>query len=60
MPRGQRSDRGGIPGRLLKLPDPSLGNTRLTYYDATDGPLTALPGGIARLIDKVRETAGVH
>jgi hypothetical protein len=51
---------GGIPGRLLKLPDPSLGNTRLAYYDATDGPLTAVPGGIARLIDKVRETAGVH
>ncbi|MFD5334515.1 hypothetical protein [Streptomyces hawaiiensis] len=45
---------------MLKLPDPSLGNTRLTHYDATDGPLTAVPGGIARLIDKVRETAGVH
>jgi hypothetical protein len=51
---------GGIPGRLLKLPDPSLGNTRLPYYDVTDGPLTAIPNGIARLIDKVRETAGVH
>ncbi|MFI8896183.1 hypothetical protein [Streptomyces paradoxus] len=51
---------GGIPGRLLKLPDPSLGNTRLPYYDVTDGPLTAVPHGIARLIDKVRETAGVH
>ncbi|MFJ8593204.1 hypothetical protein [Streptomyces sp. NPDC093598] len=51
---------GGIPGRLLKLPDPSLGNTRIPYYDMTDGPLTAVPDGIARLIDKVRETAGVH
>ncbi|MEU7717369.1 hypothetical protein [Streptomyces tibetensis] len=51
---------GGIPARLLKLPDPSLGNTRLPYYDATDGPLTAVPQGIARLVDKVRETAGVH
>ncbi|MFF8934868.1 hypothetical protein ACF08O_09110 [Streptomyces paradoxus] len=51
---------GDIPGRLLKLPDPSLGNTRLPYYDVTDGPLTAVPHGIARLIDKVRETAGVH
>ncbi|MGA5363213.1 hypothetical protein [Streptomyces purpurascens] len=51
---------GGIPGRLLKLPDPSLGNSRVPYYDATDGPLTAVPHGIARLIDKVRETAGVH
>ncbi|MER7897395.1 hypothetical protein ABTX62_15070 [Streptomyces sp. NPDC096046] len=50
----------GIPGRLLKLPDPSLGNTRLPYYDVTDGPLTAVPQGIARLIDKVRETTGVH
>ncbi|MFC9504934.1 hypothetical protein [Streptomyces sp. NPDC057002] len=51
---------GGIPGRLMKLPDPSLGNSRVPYYDATDGPLTAVPDGIARLIDKVRETAGVH
>ncbi|WP_328411706.1 hypothetical protein OG542_16625 [Streptomyces violaceus] len=51
---------GGIPGRLLRLPDPSLGNSRVPYYDATDGPLTAVPHGIARLIDKVRETAGVH
>ncbi|MFJ4818825.1 hypothetical protein [Streptomyces sp. NPDC088801] len=51
---------GGIPARLLKLPDPSLGNTRVPYYDMTDGPLTAVPNGIARLIDKVRETAGVH
>ncbi|MFF5843221.1 hypothetical protein ACIP4T_14860 [Streptomyces massasporeus] len=51
---------GGIPGRLLKLPDPALGNTRLPYYDITDGPLTAVPDGIGRLVDKVRETAGVH
>ncbi|MER5574233.1 hypothetical protein [Streptomyces massasporeus] len=51
---------GGIPARLLKLPDPSLGSTRLPYYEATDGPLTAVPHGIARLVDKVRETAGVH
>ncbi|MBR8643190.1 hypothetical protein KEF29_37310 [Streptomyces tuirus] len=51
---------GRVPGRLLKLPDPSPGTTRLPYFDATDGPLTAVPGGIARLIDKVRETAGVH
>ncbi|MER7480541.1 hypothetical protein ABTX60_23370 [Streptomyces sp. NPDC126510] len=51
---------GGIPARLLKLPAPSPGNTRLPYYDATDGPLTAVPHGIARLVDKVRETAGVH
>ncbi|MGI5368136.1 hypothetical protein [Streptomyces iakyrus] len=51
---------GLVPGRLLKLPDPSLGNARFPYYDVTDGPLTAVPQGIARLIDKVRETAGVH
>ncbi|MGW0865417.1 hypothetical protein [Streptomyces sp. NPDC002611] len=54
---------GGIPCRLLRLPDPSLGNSRVPYYDcddATDGPLAAVPHGIARLIDKVRETAGVH
>lgn len=49
-----------IPGTLLKLPDPSSGSTRLPYYDVTDGPLAAVPHGIARLIDKVRETAGVH
>jgi hypothetical protein len=49
-----------IPGNLLKLPDPSSGNSRLPYYDMTDGPLAAVPHGIARLIDKVRETAGVH
>ena len=53
------ADPGGIPGRLLKLPDPALGNTRLPYYDITDGPLTAVPDGIARLVDKVRGTAGV-
>ena len=51
---------GGIPRRLLTLPDPALGNTRLPYYDMTDGPLTAVPDGIARLVDSVRETAGVH
>jgi hypothetical protein len=51
---------GGIPGRLLKLPDPTLGNARLPYYDITDGPLTAVPDGIGRLVDRVRETAGVH
>jgi hypothetical protein len=54
------ADPSGIPGSLLKLPDPSSGNNRLPYYDVTDGPLTALPHGIARLVDKVRETAGVH
>ncbi|MFI7018260.1 hypothetical protein [Streptomyces sp. NPDC050164] len=51
---------GGIPGRLLRLPGAASGDSRPPYYDATDGPLSALPGGIARLIDKVRETAGVH
>ncbi|MFD5909581.1 hypothetical protein ACFWHL_12805 [Streptomyces massasporeus] len=51
---------GGIPGRLLKLPDPALGNTRLPYYDIADSPLTAVPDGIGRLVDRVRETAGVH
>jgi hypothetical protein len=51
----------GIPGRLLRLPGTASGDgDRPPYYDATDGPLSALPGGIARLIDKVRETAGVH
>ncbi|MEW2610346.1 hypothetical protein AB0937_09065 [Streptomyces sp. NPDC047880] len=50
----------GIPDRLLKLPAPSPGDGSLPYYDATDGPLTAVPHGIARLVDKVRETAGVH
>ncbi|MFE1326419.1 hypothetical protein [Streptomyces sp. NPDC058741] len=49
----------GTPDRLLKLPAPS-GGGRVPYYDATDGPLTAVPRGIPRLIDKVRETAGVH
>ncbi|MFJ7176763.1 hypothetical protein ACIQXA_10210 [Streptomyces massasporeus] len=51
---------GGIPARLLKLPDPTLGNTRLPCYDVTNGPLTAVPDGMARLLDRVRETAGVH
>ncbi|MEU9628646.1 hypothetical protein AB0D89_17785 [Streptomyces luteogriseus] len=51
---------GGIPGRLLKLPDPALGNTRLPYYDITDSPLTAVPDGIGRLVDRVRGAAGVH
>jgi hypothetical protein len=54
---------GGIPGRLLRLPgsgSASGDGGRPPYFDATDGPLSALPGGIARLIDKVRETAGVH
>ncbi|MGK5697586.1 hypothetical protein ACSNOJ_32660 [Streptomyces sp. URMC 128] len=51
----------GIPGRLLRLPGSASGDGgRPPYYDATDGPLSALPGGIARLVDKVRETAGVH
>jgi hypothetical protein len=45
---------GGIPDRLLKLPDPVLGNTRLPYYDITDSPLTAVPDGIGRLVDRVR------
>ncbi|MGX1560272.1 hypothetical protein [Streptomyces sp. NPDC055506] len=49
----------GTPARLMRLPAPA-GSGRVPYYDATDGPLTALPHGIARLIDKVRETAGVH
>ncbi|WP_257027863.1 MULTISPECIES: hypothetical protein [unclassified Streptomyces] len=53
-------DPRGIPARLLGLPDASLGNTRLPYYDITGGPLTAVPDGIARLIDRVRETVGVH
>ncbi|MFF7373772.1 hypothetical protein ACFY96_00705 [Streptomyces massasporeus] len=51
---------GGIPGRLLKLPDPALGNARLPYYDIADSPLTAVPDGIARLVDRVRQTADVH
>ncbi|MFF7310303.1 hypothetical protein [Streptomyces sp. NPDC008137] len=49
----------GMPGELMRLPAPS-GGGRLPYYDATDGPLTAVPKGITRLIEKVRETAGVH
>ncbi|MER8224079.1 hypothetical protein ABTZ58_26510 [Streptomyces sp. NPDC094143] len=53
------ADPRGIPARLLRLPAPS-GDGRLPYYDATDGPLTVVPRGIARLVDKVRETAGVH
>ncbi|MFD7240921.1 hypothetical protein [Streptomyces massasporeus] len=51
---------GAIPGRLLKLPDPALGNTRLPYYDITDSPLTAVPDGVGRLVDRVRGAAGVH
>ncbi|MFF5964177.1 hypothetical protein ACFY64_10595 [Streptomyces collinus] len=51
---------GGITGRLLKLPDPALGNTRLPYYDITDSPLTAVPDGVGRLVDRVRGAAGVH
>ncbi|MFJ4358796.1 hypothetical protein ACIP25_21225 [Streptomyces massasporeus] len=54
------ADPRGIPARLLELPDPALGNARLPYYDITDGPLTAVPDGIGRLVEKVRETAGVH
>ncbi|MFE6522433.1 hypothetical protein [Streptomyces sp. NPDC057794] len=49
----------GIPPRLLRLPAPS-GGGRLPYYDATDGPLTAVPRGIARVVERVRETAGVY
>ncbi|MFI8217995.1 hypothetical protein [Streptomyces sp. NPDC085932] len=49
----------GIPPRLLRLPAPS-GGDRVPYYDATDGPLTAVPRGIARVVERVRETAGVH
>ncbi|MFI6807661.1 hypothetical protein ACIBO6_22000 [Streptomyces luteogriseus] len=45
---------------MLKLPDPTLGNTRLPYYDMTDSPLTAVSDGMARLVGRVRETAGVH
>ncbi|MFG3716305.1 hypothetical protein ACGF8D_00670 [Streptomyces massasporeus] len=51
---------GGIAGRLLNLPDPALGNTRLPYYDITDSPLTAVPDGVGRLVDRVRGAAGVH
>ncbi|MGC5039440.1 hypothetical protein ACLQ2C_28220 [Streptomyces sp. DT73] len=54
------ADPTGVPGRLLRLPGPSSGQDRLPYYDVTDGPLTALPHGLARLVAKVRETAGVH
>ncbi|MFD8230879.1 hypothetical protein ACFV20_03105 [Streptomyces sp. NPDC059696] len=50
----------GIPDRLLKLPAPTAGGSRLPYLEATDGPLTAVPHGITRLVRKVRETAGVH
>ncbi|WP_234325597.1 hypothetical protein [Streptomyces sp. NRRL S-146] len=50
----------GIPDRLLKLPDPALGNTRLPYYDITDSPLAAVPDGVGRLVDRVRGAAGVH
>ncbi|MEU6912987.1 hypothetical protein [Streptomyces olindensis] len=49
----------GVPGSLMTLPAPS-GGGRVPYYDATDGPLTAVPKGIARLVDRVRETASVH
>ncbi|MFI6371589.1 hypothetical protein [Streptomyces sp. NPDC050546] len=49
----------GMPARLMRLPAPA-GGGRVPYYDATDGPLTAVPKGITRLIEKVRETAGVH
>lgn len=48
-----------VPARLLRLPDPALGNTRVPY-DMTDGLLSAVPHGIARLVDEVRETTGVH
>ncbi|WP_039933431.1 hypothetical protein [Streptomyces viridochromogenes] len=51
---------GGMPDRLLKLPGSESGGSRPPYYEATDGPLSAVPDGIARVIEKVRETAGVH
>lgn len=51
---------GGIPDRLLKLPDPALGHARVPYYDIADSPLTAVPDGIGRLVDRVSRTAGVH
>ncbi|MGI5427815.1 hypothetical protein [Streptomyces sp. CA-179760] len=53
------ADPVGMPDRLMRLPAPA-GSGRVPYYDATDGPLTAVPKGITRLIEKVRETAGVH
>ncbi|BCL22267.1 hypothetical protein GCM10017668_41100 [Streptomyces tuirus] len=51
---------GAVHGRLLRLPDPALGNTRFPYFDITGSPLTAVPDGIGRLVDRVRGAAGVH
>ncbi|GAB2876746.1 hypothetical protein GCM10027074_51020 [Streptomyces deserti] len=48
-----------IPDNIMKLPDPEAGNTRVPYT-TLGGPLKAVPNGIPRLINKVRETAGVH
>ncbi|GGW92136.1 hypothetical protein [Streptomyces lomondensis] len=53
------ADPRGVPALLMRLPA-SSGGGRVPYYEATDGPLAAVPKGIARLIDRVRETAGVH
>ena len=44
---------------LMTLPGPADTDGRVPYLE-TDGPLTAVPDGIPRLIDKVRETAGVQ
>ncbi|WP_406443197.1 hypothetical protein OHB14_30020 [Streptomyces sp. NBC_01613] len=44
---------------LMTLPAPAGADGRVPYIE-TDGPLTAVPHGIPRLIDKVRETAGVQ
>ncbi|MFE7172446.1 hypothetical protein [Streptomyces sp. NPDC057616] len=45
---------------LMTLPAPDDGDGgRVAYFDA-DGPLTAVPQGIPRLIDEVRETTGVQ
>ncbi|MEV5435237.1 hypothetical protein AB0K80_04280 [Streptomyces sp. NPDC052682] len=48
-----------VPDTILKLPDPAAGNTRVPYT-TLDGPLRAVPSGISRLIEKVRDGVSVH
>ncbi|MFI6565402.1 hypothetical protein [Streptomyces sp. NPDC050534] len=53
------ADPAAVHSLLMTLPPPAGDGGRVPYLDA-DGPLTAVPRGIPRLIDKVRETAGVQ
>ncbi len=47
---------------LMTLPVPGGGGARVPYLelDESDSPLSALPGGISRLVDRVKESVHVH